>query len=242
MYALAASAAGVGMLALVQPAEGKIVYTPAHVTISRTHPVSYLNLNHDRTRDFGIYYHDTSANQFASLAVVPLAQENKIWTGQYQTGSARSVWASPLQAGARIGNNSHLKPGLQGMESLRFCTATDGCYVFGPWRDTTNRYLGLLFQIHGRIHYGWARLNVTVRKGSSCFPSPVCIIATLTGYAFESIPNKPIIAGKTKGPDDDMEKNPGASLTNPVPDIPQPASLGALALGAPGLAIWRKDV
>ena len=29
-YALAASAAGVGVLALAQPAEAKIVYTPAH--------------------------------------------------------------------------------------------------------------------------------------------------------------------------------------------------------------------
>jgi len=26
------------------------------------------------------------------------------------------------------------------------------------------------------------------------------IRATLTGYAYETIPNKPIIAGKTKGP------------------------------------------
>jgi hypothetical protein len=33
MYALAASAAGVGMLTLVQAAEAKIVYTPAHHVI-----------------------------------------------------------------------------------------------------------------------------------------------------------------------------------------------------------------
>jgi hypothetical protein len=26
-------------------------------------------------------------------------------------------------------------------------------------------------------------------------------LATLTGYAYETIPNKPIITGKTKGPD-----------------------------------------
>ena len=30
LYALAASAAGVGVLALAQPADAKIVYTPAH--------------------------------------------------------------------------------------------------------------------------------------------------------------------------------------------------------------------
>jgi hypothetical protein len=27
------------------------------------------------------------------------------------------------------------------------------------------------------------------------------IVARLTGYAYETVPNKPIIAGKTKGPD-----------------------------------------
>ena len=31
MYALAASAAGVGMLALAQPGEARVVYTPAHI-------------------------------------------------------------------------------------------------------------------------------------------------------------------------------------------------------------------
>ena len=36
MYALAASAAGVGMLALTPSAEGKIVYTKANKTMGRT--------------------------------------------------------------------------------------------------------------------------------------------------------------------------------------------------------------
>jgi hypothetical protein len=46
MYALAATTAGVGTLALVQPAEAKIIYTPAHVKIVRASIVS-LDLNHD---------------------------------------------------------------------------------------------------------------------------------------------------------------------------------------------------
>ena len=57
MYVLAASAAGVGMLALAQPAEAKIVYTPAHV-ILHSNSVFNLDLNHDgpqptRRRDDG---------------------------------------------------------------------------------------------------------------------------------------------------------------------------------------------
>jgi len=38
MYALAASAAGVGALALAVPAEAKIVYTPVHVTLQDDKP------------------------------------------------------------------------------------------------------------------------------------------------------------------------------------------------------------
>jgi hypothetical protein len=51
MYAVAASAAGVGMLALAQPTEAKIVYTP---TYQRFLPNTDLNidLNNDGVVDF----------------------------------------------------------------------------------------------------------------------------------------------------------------------------------------------
>ena len=51
----------------------------------------------------------------------------------------------------------------------------------------------LKFKIKGKIHYGWARLSVDNFVND--------ITATLTGYAYETIPNKPIIAGRTKDPD-----------------------------------------
>jgi len=66
------------------------------------------------------------------------------------------------------------------------------------------------------FHYGWARLNVTTFSGE--------ITATLIGYAYETIPNKPIITGKAKGPD--------------VVTV-QPASLGQLATGASAIPAWR---
>ena len=60
--------------------------------------------------------------------------------------------------------------------------------------NTKRRYLGLQFMIGNEIHYGWARLKVLYQGGPG-------FQATITGYAYETIPNKPIIAGKTKGPD-----------------------------------------
>jgi hypothetical protein len=58
--------------------------------------------------------------------------------------------------------------------------------------------------------------------------------ATVTGYAYETIPGKAIVAGATKGPDD---AEPTAALSS---HTPEPVTLGALALGAPGLSIWRR--
>ncbi len=69
------------------------------------------------------------------------------------------------------------------------------------------------FQIKGKTHYGWARLSVSLNFDK--------FDAFLTGYAYETVANKPIIAGKTKGPD-------VISL--------EPASLGRLAQGASRLS------
>src|ERR1700688_137196 len=51
MYAIAASAAGVGALALAVPADAKIIYTPAHVVIAKGQKFQ-LDINHDGIADF----------------------------------------------------------------------------------------------------------------------------------------------------------------------------------------------
>lgn len=86
----------------------------------------------------------------------------------------------------------------------------------GPWvgkgKGVRNRYLGLKFVVHGKVHYGWARLSVTLGHHQQYDD----VSGTLTGCAYETVPNKPIIAGHTKGPD--------------VVTV-QPGTLGSLARG-----------
>jgi len=53
MYALAAGAAGVGLLALAPAAEAKIIYTPAHRVITPKHSFN-IDFNHDGITDFKI--------------------------------------------------------------------------------------------------------------------------------------------------------------------------------------------
>jgi hypothetical protein len=67
------------------------------------------------------------------------------------------------------------------------------------------------------VRFGWARFVTHSR------PNPT---AELTGYAYETIPGKAILAGATKGPDG---TEPTAALSS---DAPDPAALGGLALGS----------
>ena len=94
----------------------------------------------------------------------------------------------------------------------------------GLWANKTNRYMGLKFMINGSHHFGWARL--TVVHGT----------ATITGYAYETIPNKPIIAGKTSG----FAVSNARAADQVLAPFHQRASLGVLALGTNGLNIWRR--
>lgn len=226
MYALAASAAGVGMLALAQTAEARIVYTPAQHVIEPRHSYN-LDLNHDKITDFTIINNVSACTDycFFELRLNPAAGNG---AAGYVVGS-QFLLDSALHRGARIGPRSPFKKGAGSMVLARSNRYTSGrTIVYGAWTNVKDRYLGFEFQIKGETHYGWARLNVTVNKTS--------ITATLTGYAYETIANKSIIAGKTRAPNDgSVESN--AALNLPTS---KPATLGLLALGSHGLSIWRR--
>jgi hypothetical protein len=227
MYALSACAAGVGILALAQPAEARIVYTNAHRVIGVDSNYK-LDLNHDGKADFIIYHnaHDSDSGHASSLSVS--AASSALKNEAEGTVGSRAFLASALERGARIPKNRFSHRALMASACTAIiCTK----YSSGKWINVTNRYVGLKFRIHGKFHYGWARLTVQVQY-------PATITATLTGYAFETIPGKSIKAGQTKEADDQVNQDsgPGASLTKPIPDTPPPASLGALAMGA----IWRR--
>jgi hypothetical protein len=228
-YALAATAAGVTLIALVQPAEGRIVYTKAHRVIELKQHCD-LDLNHDGKIDFIIKdsSHNLTSGGWWSLFVSAVAGNEIAGSfGKY------GFLASALERGARISKSRN----FSGRAKMFFNCSGSGCYPYSPrtsgnWINVTNRYLGLKFKVRRKTHYGWVRLSVRYVPFST-------LSATLTGYAYETIPNKPIIAGKTKGLDGMSVGGPDAAVTKP---IPKPASLGALAMGAPGLSIWwRKE-
>jgi len=220
MYALAAGAAGMGVLTLGQLSEAKIIYTAAHEVIGPKHRYN-IDLNHDKVTDFSIQNAYACGQDWCGdhLSAIPAAGN-----GVAGPTGFRLRYASALRAGALIGQKQPF-PG-------QLMASYSGASYFGRWFSATNRYLGLKFKIKGKIHFGWARLSVVGRQR---------ITGTLTGYAYETIPGKSIKAGQTKGTaDEPREDFSGASLTTPISDKPQPASLGMLALGVQGIPLWRR--
>ena len=191
MYALAAGSAGVGLLALAQSSEAKIVYTPAHRTI-HLHQLCHIDLNRDGVVDFTVQMNRTGASTFgyiSSLRVFPSSSQKKV-AGRIGVGSTHFAYA--LRRGSLVGPKQSFTGSL-----MAEIGSTDGFFHYeGSWLGlkNANRYLGFKIQVRGRTHYGWARFSVVNTRTA-------LVSATLTGYAYETISHKSIIAGKTKGPD-----------------------------------------
>ncbi len=221
LYALAATASGVAALALAPVAEAKIIYTPTHQVINSSFPY-YLFLG----------------NKNAAFTIKADTCTSSTYCGQ--SGKSASVWIrGQTNNGSTLGSFVAVAPGCTTWDEGGCALALrKGSKIPTPlakvgavmaqrlsgdrgysryWRpDMKDRYLGLTFQINGKTHYGWARLKILPRH------HPPQIGALLTGYAYETIPGKPIVAGRTEGPDV-VTVQPTATQTD--------ATLGALALG-----------
>jgi hypothetical protein len=208
-YAVAAAAAGVGLLVVAQPTIAEVVYTPAHTKIALNQVIP-VDLNKDGTVDFSVSNktgYSTGFVDWDALKLVPNQDSNR---GMGRLVRPPSAFA--LHAGDKISGRKTFPGGPEIMASRlyvggapSFTTGSGGCFF--PWVNVKHRYLGLRFVTKNEVHYGWARLKV------SCDPNFIVVNALLTGYAYETIPDKPIVAG---------DEGTGAR------------SLGRLALGAGG--------
>ena len=198
-----------GVLALTRPAEAKIVYTPTHVKFCCEYRYS-IDLNHDGISDFQLDTHYNTGNlgsyQSAWVGAAPYFTQSKNRNSGIKNrrgmGLALALKRGTLVDGKLFGSSGRY---LASEHNGKFGTSSTG-----QWFNVKNRYLGLMFQIKGKTHYGWARLSVSTTHSWPPFS------VLLTGYAYETMPNKAIIAGKTHGKDE--------------------ATLGRLAQGASGIS------
>lgn len=201
-YLAAAGAAGVSMLALTQAADAEVVYTPTNRLITAG---SRIDLNNDGIADYAFHSNLNICGTCGYFEVMAL-KVNKLMS-----------YAEPLAAGVSVGPEGKFRRGAG--EMIDWCTCSGDPGTGGPWLGIQNEYMGFEFNITGAAHFGWARFSVT-DKGA----------ITLTGYAYETVPLKPIVTGDTEGADDESVDQQGSDA---APKLP-PASLGRLALGALG--------
>jgi hypothetical protein len=221
-YTLAAVAAGVGLVASAQPAPAEVIYTPTNENLRRNMLVN-IDLNHDGITDFTLFNVFSNFGNRRSWLLLVYRDSNEV--------AGKSDNAAALTAGIPVGPAAEFQS--NNVVHMARVYSSYGLIKSesGYWRDAHDRYLGLKFMISGQTHYGWARLNVEASKNG--------IRAALTGFAYETVPNRPIIAGHI----DNSMAGGLRRFSSPTIDVTresQPASLAMLARGSASLDIWRR--
>jgi len=204
--ALAIGAIALGSLGITPALNAEIVYTPTNQIlggVSNGFSTLQIDLNNDGIADFFLLAYNLAsfsshAEIFKSTTAAGLDNNEILISGHL---------AAALVQGQIIGlpQAQFARNGLM----ARVVLSTYRHSSTGLWRNATNRYLGVKFAINGEIHYGWARMNASAGY------------AQLTGYAYETIPNKPIPAGLFPTARQQSSATPHS-----------PATLGMLAMGA----------
>jgi hypothetical protein len=230
VYAAAAGAAGVGMLALASPARADIVYTPANIRIPQTTDGVgiKIDLNHDGINDFSMWIWS-----YADFG--PTYVDLFLWAHNRANGAegAGRSFAARLDSGATIGPAQKFAPAGAGFGGIPLVDmevvytgvgSRKSSFCSGPWvQKQKDGYLGVKFNISGQTHYGWIRLTTAACIGGGR------LSARITGYAYNTEPDQPILAGQ------ETDSADGAKVKSAS------GTLAQLALGSLGLHLWRRE-
>lgn len=226
LYATAAVAAGVSIFAMSQSTEAKVVTTTKTIFIPINHPVT-VDMNNDGIADlqFSLTSYSADCSPDFEFMMKPL-NGAAVVGGPF--ASYAGPYASALAPGAKIGPSAHFAKSSGrriAIERSRFqyCSFSYHRSIYGHWGgNPKNRYIGVRFLINGKTHYGWISL-------SSNFVNRKSIAAHVNSYAYETVANRRILAGSTTATVSEAAKTDNGP------------SLGMLALGSDGLAIWRRE-
>jgi hypothetical protein len=241
MYSLAAAAAGVSLLALAQPAGGEVVVTRTSLPVTGYEGPVYIKMTGEGEANFEIQastWFSYDGGIGGNLEVITLNHGGVIG-GPSRSGS----YASKLSPGATIGPSAQFSPQKAAIIErsgwvVFYCWPTLGYGVcegypvyYGQWAGTANGYLGVRFLLDNQIHYGWIRLTVeSIEHGR----------ARITAYAYETEPDTPIVAGPPTSDNDAATQDGATPESQNVGNVPLVSpSLGMLASGSNGLALWR---
>jgi hypothetical protein len=187
----------------------KIVYTDVNPDslILKMNPASFnLDLNNDGINDFEFNSTKGTCDDgliapevpYVYLSVAPASGGNTIMTNSASITNGLNL-ASVLDSSTAIAPDSLWASTPQ---FLLYGASTSGyircMVVHGYWLNVSDKYLGLKFIKGNNTYYGWARLS----SSYSVTPAPYRHLTIgqliLKDYAYNSIPNQPILAGQIK--------------------------------------------
>lgn len=187
------TALAAGMMPATGVANAQIIYTDLDPDISISDSNYLLSLNNDTIPEFnivhmGYFYYSTS---FLNIVGIQALSQNEILgdTTKVVYGSYTSTNFFPKALNKNDLIDADQKVWLDSNYAQLYVKGVYGSTVvkYGNWQNVSDKFLGLRFKIGNDWHYGWARL--TVAPNASSF--------TIKDYAYESHPNKKILAGQT---------------------------------------------
>lgn len=175
---------------LTIPTCAEIVYTPVNVGIG-VDGHYHIDLNGDGITDFTIRNHDWDVTCIGW----PGSIHNDKLAATHPKGNELvkvNGGAAALPEGVEVGPDQVFTTGGLMLEYasgwIRLYGMCDySPHSWGPWSYVTSAYLGVEFLINGEIHYGW------IASSGGLTP-------TVTGFAYETVPNQSIVTGQTTGP------------------------------------------
>lgn len=172
VYALAAGAAGVSVLALAPAAHADIIMgTGTPITVG-ANQIEYLMINGKNVIKFSDVVVSNSPGHLsahgsggAEIEIGPLAKSAVIGTGGAFVG------------GAKLAGNVFRATGSGAIATTN-----------GPWANKTG-YLGLKFESNGKSYFGWAHLKVTANAaaGETGF---------ISSFAYDDVAGQSILTGQ----------------------------------------------
>lgn len=209
-YALAA---GAGMFAAAQPADAGVIYTnPADVTI--TNSALTLDLDGDGIPDVNFATLQINFTDHGYQKLMVNAPQGGV-KGAVGAGTHHWRYANKAIPSYFVGPNKNFVQGYAKMARGYRHRASVGAPWYGAvsgwWGNVTDGFLGVQFTHQANPVYGWVRMDVSVD------PIAQNITYTVKDWAYE---------------DNGGPVHVGA--------IPEPGTLGLLALGSVALAAWRR--
>jgi len=233
MYAVAATAAGVGLFSAPK-AQSEIVYTPAHVKMDQVNGFYPIDFDNNGVVDVGIWL-PASCSTGECVAAMFGYPNSQVGNGVVLAKSQQFVNA--MLGRSHIDHHRKFLVADRTMgafEIINHGTSSHTSRWVGPWANggegVKGRYLGVRFAISGQFHYGWVRISFVTGSNNSFY-------GLLTGYAYETIPNQPLRAGQRTEADGTGTTAPPAVIT----PIIEPPTLGHLAAGSRALSRWRRQ-